>query len=30
MCRIPNLIARVKELGMDSVALTDHGVMLGD
>ena len=29
MCRIPNLIARVKELGMDSVALTDHGVMYG-
>ena len=29
MCRIPNLIARVKELGMDSLALTDHGVMYG-
>ena len=29
MCRIPNLITRVKELGMDSVALTDHGVMYG-
>ena len=29
MCRIPNLIARVKEMGMDSVALTDHGVMYG-
>ena len=29
MCRIPNLVARVKELGMDSVALTDHGVMYG-
>jgi DNA polymerase-3 subunit alpha len=29
MCRIPNLIARVKELKMDSVALTDHGVMYG-
>ena len=29
MCRIPDLIARVKELGMDSVALTDHGVMYG-
>jgi DNA polymerase-3 subunit alpha len=29
MCRIPQLIARVKELGMDSVAITDHGVMYG-
>ena len=29
MCRIPNLIARAKELGMDSLALTDHGVMYG-
>ncbi|MDD5288378.1 MAG: DNA polymerase III subunit alpha [Dehalococcoidales bacterium] len=29
MCRIPNLIARTKELGMDSLALTDHGVMYG-
>ncbi len=28
-CRIPNLIARVKELGMDSIAITDHGVMYG-
>jgi DNA polymerase-3 subunit alpha len=29
MCRIPNLIARAKELGMDSLAITDHGVMYG-
>ncbi|MBN1644393.1 MAG: DNA polymerase III subunit alpha [Dehalococcoidales bacterium] len=29
MCRIPRLIARTKELGMDSLALTDHGVMYG-
>ncbi|MEA3254174.1 MAG: PHP domain-containing protein, partial [Chloroflexota bacterium] len=29
MCRIPRLIARVRELGMDSVAITDHGVMYG-
>ena len=29
MCRIPQLIARTKELGMDSLALTDHGVMYG-
>ena len=27
--KIPELIARVKELGMDSVAITDHGVMFG-
>ena len=27
--KIKNLIARVKELGMDSVAITDHGVMYG-
>jgi len=25
--KIPNLVARVKELGMDSIALTDHGNM---
>ena len=25
--RIPELIARTKELGMDSVAITDHGVV---
>ena len=29
MCRIPRLVARTKELGMDSLALTDHGVMYG-
>jgi DNA polymerase-3 subunit alpha len=29
MCRIPNLVARAKELGMDSLAITDHGVMYG-
>jgi DNA polymerase-3 subunit alpha len=29
MCRIPQLISRVKELGMDSLAITDHGVMYG-
>lgn len=27
--RIKDLIARVKQLGMDSVAITDHGVMYG-
>lgn len=27
--RIKDLITRVKELGMDSVAITDHGVMFG-
>jgi DNA polymerase-3 subunit alpha len=29
MCRIPRLIARTKELGMDSLAVTDHGAMYG-
>ena len=29
MCRIPQLVARVKELGMDSLAITDHGAMYG-
>ncbi len=29
MCRIPQLVARAKELGMDSLAITDHGVMYG-
>ena len=29
MCRIPKLIARTKELGMDSLAITDHGAMYG-
>ena len=28
-CRIDKLMARVKELGMDSIAITDHGVMFG-
>jgi DNA polymerase-3 subunit alpha len=28
-CRIPSLIARAKELGMDSLAITDHGAMYG-
>jgi len=27
--RIPDLVARVKELGMDSLALTDHGNLYG-
>ena len=27
--RIPDLIARVKELGMNAVAITDHGNMYG-
>lgn len=27
--RIPALIARTKELGMDSIAITDHGAMYG-
>jgi DNA polymerase-3 subunit alpha len=29
MCRIPNLVSKAKELGMDSLAITDHGVMYG-
>jgi len=29
MCRIPQLIGRTKELGMDSLAITDHGAMYG-
>ena len=29
MCRIRRLVARAKELGMDSLAITDHGVMYG-
>jgi len=29
MCRIPRLLKRAKELGMDSLAITDHGVMYG-
>ncbi|MBR5926718.1 MAG: PHP domain-containing protein, partial [Firmicutes bacterium] len=28
-CRIDKLLDRVKELGMDSCAITDHGVMFG-
>ena len=27
--KIPELIERTKELGMDSIAITDHGVMYG-
>ncbi|MGD0794171.1 MAG: DNA polymerase III subunit alpha [Dehalococcoidales bacterium] len=29
MCRIPQLVAKAKELGMQSLAITDHGVMYG-
>ncbi len=29
MCRIPGLVSRARELGMDSLAITDHGVMYG-
>jgi DNA polymerase-3 subunit alpha len=29
MCRIPQLVARAKELGMDTLAITDHGVLYG-
>ena len=28
-CRIAKLAERVRELGMDSIAITDHGVMYG-
>ena len=28
-CKIGELVQRVKELGMDSAAITDHGVMYG-
>lgn len=28
-CKIPDLLAYAKELGMDSLAITDHGVMYG-
>ncbi len=28
-CRIPSLVKRVKELGQNAVAVTDHGVMYG-
>ena len=27
-CRIPDLVKRAKEMGMDSLAVTDHGVGL--
>ena len=29
MCRIPQLVNRAKELGMNSLAITDHGTMYG-
>jgi DNA polymerase-3 subunit alpha len=29
LAKIPDLISRAKELGMDSIALTDHGVLYG-
>ena len=29
MCRLPRLVSRTAELGMDSIALTDHGNMYG-
>jgi DNA polymerase-3 subunit alpha len=29
MCKIPQLVARAKQMGMDSLAITDHGVMYG-
>ncbi len=29
MCRIPRLVERARELGMDSLAITDHGAMYG-
>ncbi len=29
MCRIPQLVARARELGMDSLAITDHGSLSG-
>ena len=29
MCRISQLVAQTKELGMDSLAITDHGAMYG-
>ncbi len=28
-CRIPDIVKRVKSLGMDSIAITDHGCMYG-
>ncbi len=29
MCRIPQLVERAKELGMEALAITDHGAMYG-
>ena len=29
LCRIKDVVARAKELGMDSLAITDHGAMYG-
>ncbi|MBN1190060.1 MAG: DNA polymerase III subunit alpha [Dehalococcoidales bacterium] len=29
MCQIPRLISRAKEMGMDALAITDHGTMYG-
>jgi DNA polymerase-3 subunit alpha len=29
MCRIPQLVSRARDLGMDSLAITDHGAMYG-
>ncbi len=29
LAKVPELVARTKELGMDSIALTDHGVLYG-
>ncbi|MFC1919398.1 DNA polymerase III subunit alpha [Chloroflexota bacterium] len=29
MCRIPQLVSKAKELGMDSLAITDHGTLHG-
>ncbi len=29
MCRIPQLVERAREMGMDSLAITDHGVLYG-
>jgi DNA polymerase III subunit alpha len=29
MCRIPQLVSRAVELGMDALAITDHGIMYG-
>ncbi|MFC1893090.1 PHP domain-containing protein [Chloroflexota bacterium] len=29
MCRIPQLVSRAREMGLESLAITDHGVMYG-